>query len=91
MGKFLFATNQGADHLGKHKPDETFYALNCLNRLLFVGGGADIKFSEVGDGIGGKSVWMDANKMTLNRITDWRNDKQAFVMFMLHDGRFLEE
>ena len=27
VGKFLFATNQGADHLGKHKPDETFYAL----------------------------------------------------------------
>jgi len=27
VGKFLFATNQGADHLGKHKPDEAFYAL----------------------------------------------------------------
>ncbi len=27
IGKFLFATNQGADHLGKGKPDETFYAL----------------------------------------------------------------
>ncbi|WP_374667321.1 sorbosone dehydrogenase family protein [Acinetobacter sp.] len=27
VGKFLFATNQGADHLGKDKPDETFYAL----------------------------------------------------------------
>ena len=27
IGKFLFATNQGADHLGKSKPDETFYAL----------------------------------------------------------------
>lgn len=27
IGKFLFATNQGADHLGKFKPDETFYAL----------------------------------------------------------------
>lgn len=25
--KFLFVTNQGADHLGKNKPDETFYAL----------------------------------------------------------------
>lgn len=34
IGKFLFATNQGADHLGKNKPDETFYALkrdaDCL-------------------------------------------------------------
>ncbi len=27
IGKFLFATNQGADHLGNAKPDETFYAL----------------------------------------------------------------
>lgn len=27
MGKFLFATNQGADHLGRTKPNETFYAL----------------------------------------------------------------
>ena len=27
VGKFLFATNQGADHLGENKPDETFYAL----------------------------------------------------------------
>ncbi|MEQ1306169.1 PQQ-dependent sugar dehydrogenase [Acinetobacter bereziniae] len=27
IGKVLFATNQGADHLGKNKPDETFYAL----------------------------------------------------------------
>lgn len=27
IGNFLFATNQGADHLGLHKPDETFYAL----------------------------------------------------------------
>ena len=27
IGQFLFATNQGADHLGKSKPDETFYAL----------------------------------------------------------------
>lgn len=27
VGNFLFATNQGVDHLGKNKPDETFYAL----------------------------------------------------------------
>jgi glucose/arabinose dehydrogenase len=27
IGKYLFATNQGADHLGLNKPDETFYAL----------------------------------------------------------------
>jgi glucose/arabinose dehydrogenase len=27
IGKTLFATNQGSDHLGVDKPDETFYAL----------------------------------------------------------------
>ncbi|MDQ6785765.1 MAG: glucose/sorbosone dehydrogenase [Acidobacteriota bacterium] len=27
IGSFLFATNQGVDHLGLNKPDETFYAL----------------------------------------------------------------
>jgi glucose/arabinose dehydrogenase len=27
IGKTLFATNQGSDHLGLDKPDETFYAL----------------------------------------------------------------
>jgi len=27
IGNFLFATNQGSDHLGLQKPDETFYAL----------------------------------------------------------------
>jgi glucose/arabinose dehydrogenase len=27
IGKILFATNQGSDHLGLDKPDETFYAL----------------------------------------------------------------
>ena len=27
IGNFLFATNQGSDHLGTTRPDETFYAL----------------------------------------------------------------
>ncbi|MGE3466808.1 MAG: sorbosone dehydrogenase family protein [Pyrinomonadaceae bacterium] len=27
FGQFLFATNQGSDHLGPQKPDETFYAI----------------------------------------------------------------
>jgi len=27
IGNFLFATNQGSDHLGTERPDETFYAL----------------------------------------------------------------
>ena len=29
IGNFLFATNQGVDHLGHGKPDETFYALKA--------------------------------------------------------------
>jgi glucose/arabinose dehydrogenase len=29
IGNFLWATNQGADHLGLNKPDETFYALKA--------------------------------------------------------------
>lgn len=47
-----------------------------------------VKFSEAGDGIGGRSVWVDTNTMTIKRITDWRNDRQA-LMFILHDGRWL--
>lgn len=31
IGKFLWASNQGADHLGLEKPDETFYALRSNN------------------------------------------------------------
>ena len=27
LGRFLFATNHGSDHLGPHKPDDTFYAV----------------------------------------------------------------
>jgi glucose/arabinose dehydrogenase len=27
FGNFLFATNQGSDHLGNNRPDETFYAV----------------------------------------------------------------
>lgn len=47
-----------------------------------------VKFSEAGDGIGGRSVWVDLDTMTISRITDWRNDRQA-LMFILHDGRWL--
>lgn len=31
FGQFLFATNQGSDHLGLNRPDETFYALPAPN------------------------------------------------------------
>lgn len=64
-------------------------ATGAAPRAAFIrDGGNDIKFSEAGDGIGGKSVWMNANTMSIKRITDWRNDRQAFK-FILHDGRWL--
>jgi uncharacterized iron-regulated membrane protein len=48
----------------------------------------EVKIFEAGDGIGGKSVWIDMDTMSIKRITDWRNDRQA-LMFILHDGRWL--
>lgn len=64
-------------------------ATGAAPRAVFIRkNGDDVKFSEAGDGIGGKSTWMNINTMTINRITDWRNDKQALT-FILHDGRFL--
>lgn len=64
-------------------------ATGATPRAVFIrDGGNDLKFSEAGDGIGGKSVWMNANTMTINRITDWRNDQQALT-FIVHDGRWL--
>lgn len=64
-------------------------AIGALPQGVFIRkNGDDVKFSQTGDGIGGKSVWMNINDMTIQRITDWRNDKQA-LMFILHDGRWL--
>jgi len=61
----------------------------AVPRAVFIRkNGDDLKFSQAGDGIGGKSVWLNANTMSINRITDWRNDSQA-LKFILHDGRFL--
>ncbi len=33
IGNYVFATNQGSDHLGLQKPDETFYAIKGRCRL----------------------------------------------------------
>lgn len=64
-------------------------AIGAAPHAVFIrDGGNDVKFSEAGDGIGGKSVWMNANTMTIERITDWRNDRQT-LGFILHDGRWL--
>ena len=59
-----------------------------LPRTVFIRGSGEMKFSEVGDGIGGQSVWLDAQTMQIKRLTDWRNDRSALV-FILHDGRWL--
>lgn len=57
-------------------------------RSVFIRSTSDWKFSQEGDGIGGLSVWVDAQTMQVRRLTDWRNDSQALV-FVLHDGRWL--
>ncbi|HEX2639829.1 MAG TPA: hypothetical protein VHL50_04630 [Pyrinomonadaceae bacterium] len=41
IGKFLWASNQGADHLGLGKPDETFYAVRS-NTPPATAGGTDM-------------------------------------------------
>ena len=63
-------------------------AIGATPRAVFIQGTDRIKFSEAGDGIGGKSVWVDGETMTIERITDWRNDAQA-LSFIIHDGRWL--
>jgi hypothetical protein len=57
-------------------------------RAVFIRETSDWKFSEAGDGIGGQSVWLDAQTMKVSRITDWRNDPQSLT-FIIHDGRWL--
>lgn len=57
-------------------------------RAVYIRSAKHLKFSEAGDGIGGKSVMVDATTMSIRRITDWRNDP-ATLFFILHDGRWL--
>lgn len=54
----------------------------------FIRGDNMIKFSEAGDGIGGLSVVVNAATLSVQKITDWRNDFSTLV-FVLHDGRWL--
>jgi uncharacterized iron-regulated membrane protein len=57
-------------------------------KALFIRSKDDIKFSEAGDGIGGKSVFVDPNTMKVTKIVDWTNWGDALV-FILHDGRWM--
>lgn len=63
-------------------------ATGAAPRAVFIQGADSLKFSQEGDGIGGKSVWVDGETMTIKRISDWRNDAQA-LSFIIHDGRWL--
>jgi len=63
-------------------------AIGAAPRAVFIQGPQSLKFSEAGDGIGGKSVWVNGETMAIKRVSDWRNDRQALT-FILHDGRWL--
>lgn len=70
IGKFLFATNQGADHLGLNKPDETFYALKD---------GADYGWASCYQSNG--KVFRDPK---YNRLKDCANVPTAYAYFPAH-------
>lgn len=63
-------------------------AMKATPQSVFIRSEGELKFSEAGDGIGGSSVWVDAEHMRVTRLTDWRNDPQA-LSFIVHDGRWL--
>jgi glucose/arabinose dehydrogenase len=72
IGKFLFATNQGADHLGANKPDETFYALKD---------GADYGWAACYQSNG--KVFADPQ---YRRKTGCRNVPAAYAFFPAHSS-----
>lgn len=72
IGDFLFATNQGADHLGLNKPDETFYALKE---------GADYGWASCYQSNG--KILRDAK---FNRLKSCRNVPAAYAYFPAHSS-----
>ena len=72
IGKFLFATNQGADHLGLNKPDETFYALRD---------GADYGWASCYQSNG--RIFRDAK---FNRLKNCANVPAAYGYFPAHSS-----
>ena len=70
LGNFLFATNQGVDHLGLEKPDETFYALKS---------GADYGWASCYQSNG--KVFRDAE---YNRLKSCANVPAAYGYFPAH-------
>lgn len=63
-------------------------AINAPVNGVFCSRDGNLRFSEYGDGFGGKSILINANAMTVKRITDWSNFKTTLI-FYLHDGRWL--
>ena len=72
IGKSLFATNQGADHFGLNKPDETFYALED---------GADYGWASCYQS--GGRVFRDA---AYSRLKSCRNVPRAYAFFPAHSS-----
>ena len=72
IGKFLFATNQGADHLGLNKPDETFYALK---------NGADYGWASCYQSNG--RIFRDTD---YNRLKSCRNVPRSYAFFPAHSS-----
>jgi len=72
IGKFLWATNQGADHLGLDKPDETFYVLK---------NGADYGWASCYQSNG--KIFRDA---AYNRLKSCRRVPTAYARFAAHSS-----
>lgn len=72
LGQFLFVTNQGVDHLGKNKPDETFYAPRR---------GRDYGWPYCYES--GGRIYRDTK---LNRRSGCRNVQTAYAAFPAHSS-----
>ena len=72
IGNFLFATNQGADHLGLNKPDETFYALQ---------NGADYGWASCYQSNG--KIFRDAE---YTRLKNCRSVPRSYAFFPAHSS-----
>ena len=72
IGNFLWATNQGSDHLGLNKPDETFYALKA---------GADYGWASCYQSNG--RIFRDAK---YSRLKSCRNIPASYAYFPAHSS-----
>ncbi|MCD9185542.1 MAG: PQQ-dependent sugar dehydrogenase [Pyrinomonadaceae bacterium] len=80
IGKSLWATNQGSDHLGLNKPDETFYALKS---------GADYGWASCYQSNG--RIYFDRTppnelKKPTNRLKSCANVPKSYAFFPAHSS-----